>query len=205
MRIFLLSLAATLAAQVIEFENNGLQYQTLTRGGVTIMYAHLPTSTTREYAAMQVAISNGSKTSWMVKPDDFSFRRTDGGVVKPEPPRNVVSRFLDRGSRQDVIRLTTTYEASLYGLSRIQSTNGYEQRRQQMLGEMSSAKIKAAAAASAIVFVSTKLKAGESTDGAIFFPMPPAAKSLGQGKLVVQAAGETFEFLLEENGKIIDK
>lgn len=201
---FLLALCSALPAQVIEFENNGLQYQTLTRGGVTIMYAHLPVTTTREYAALQVAVSNGSKTSWTVKIEDFTFRRSDGTMTKPEAPRNVVNRFLDRGSRQDVIKLTTTYEASLYGLSRIQSTNGYEQRRQQMLGEMGSARIKAAAAASAIVFVSTKLKAGESTDGAIFFPLL-ATKTLGQGRLVVQAAGETFEFLTEENGKVIDK
>lgn len=195
-------LLAALPAQVIEFENNGLRYQTLTRGGVTVMYAHLP-APTKDYAVLQVAVSNGSKVAWVVKPEDFTFRRKDGGVVKPEPARVVVGKFLDKASRNDVIKLLTTYEATLYGLSRIQSTNGYEQRRQQMLGELTSAKIKAAAAASVIAFVQAKLKAGESTDGAMFFPIP-GAKALGAGRLEVSAAGERFEFLPEENGKVVE-
>jgi hypothetical protein len=196
-----LLLIAALPAQVIEFENNGLRYQTLTKGGITVMYAHLPTAT-KDYAVLQVAVSNGAKVAWNVKPEDFVFRRTDGTVAKPEPPRIVVGKFLDRASRNDVIRLLTTYEATLYGLSRIQSTNGYEQRRQQMLGELTSAKIKAAAAASVIAFVNAKLKAGESTDGAMFFPI--TGKTLGAGRLEVNTAGERFEFLAEENGKVLN-
>ena len=43
-------------AQVIEFESNGLTYQTLTRGELTIMYAVLPTHI-KNYAIIQVAIS----------------------------------------------------------------------------------------------------------------------------------------------------
>ena len=50
-------------AQIIEFESGGLKYKTLTHNGVTIMFASLPTHV-REYAILQVAISNGSPVSW---------------------------------------------------------------------------------------------------------------------------------------------
>lgn len=186
---------APLAAQVIEFENNGLRYQTLTRGGVTIMYAHLPTQT-RDYAVMQISISNGSKTSWNFKPEDFAFRRLEGSELKAEQARVVVGRMIEKGSRDEAIRLVTAYEASLYGMSRFRAPSGYEQRRQQMLAELTSVKIKAAAAASAIAFAATKLKPGESTDGAVFYSTQ--GKPLGAGRLIVQAAGEVFEFNPEE-------
>ncbi|MGD0618078.1 MAG: hypothetical protein ABSB67_10510 [Bryobacteraceae bacterium] len=57
---------------------------------------------------------------------------------------------------------------------------------------MASAKLKAAAAASAIALVSTRLLPGDSTDGAVFFPSN--GKPLGAGKLVIHAAAESFEF-----------
>ena len=85
-----------------------------------------------------------------------------------------------------------TYELSLYGLTRYKSTNGYEQRRQSAFAEVSSTKIKAAAAASAVAFPSVKLMPGQSTDGAVFYPT--GGKGLGAGKLRIQAAGEMFEF-----------
>ncbi len=100
--------------------------------------------------------------------------------------------MIERGSRVDVIKLVSAYENSLYGLSRFKSTNGYEARRQSALAEVSSTKLKAAAAASAIAFVTTKLAPGQSTDGAIFYPT--AGKPLGPGRLVVNTAGEVFEF-----------
>ncbi len=187
--------AISAAPQVITFETNGLNYQTLTKGGLTIMFAQLPILT-KDYAVLQVAISNGAKTSWNVKPDDFTFRPDQGVPLKPEAPRIVVNRFIERGGRDDAIRLMTTYEAGLYGLSRVRSISGYEQRRQQMLAELTSAKIKAAAAASAIAFVSAKLKPGESTDGAVFFAT--GGKPLPLGKLTVNAGGEQFEFLTIE-------
>ena len=37
-----LALAATLAAQVIEYEANGSKYQTLSRQGLTVIITHLP-------------------------------------------------------------------------------------------------------------------------------------------------------------------
>ena len=68
---------------------------------------------------------------------------------------------------------------------------------------MGSARIKAAAAASVIAFVAAKLKAGESTDGAMFFPVAQG-RPLGQGRLVVNVAGERFEFLPEDGGKVVE-
>ena len=74
----------------------------------------------------------------------------------------------------------------------MKSTSGYEVRRQSALAEVSSTKLKAAAAASAIALVDTKLPPGDSTDGAIFFQT--FAKPLGGGKLVVRTNTDTFAF-----------
>lgn len=178
-------------SQAIEFESNGLRYQTLTRDGLTIMFASLPTQV-RDYAVLQVAVSNGSPSARTVKPEDFRFVRKDGGVVQASPARYVVQQFLEKAGRNDVIRLVGTYEVGLYGLSRFQSTNGYEQRRQAALAEVSSSRLKAAAAASAIVLVSTRLQPGESTDGAVFFVVQ--GKELGEGKLVATVGAAQFEF-----------
>ncbi len=183
--------AEQLFAQAIEFEQNGLRYQTLTKNGLTIMFTTLPTHV-RPYEILQVAISNGSEVSWTVKPEDFVFQRADGTSIAPDPPRSVVDRMLTSSGRGDVIKMVSTYELGLYGLSRLNSTSGYEKRRQSALAEVSSAKLKAAAAASAVVYVSTKLQPGQSTDGALFYGV--AGKPLGSGKLVIRAAGEIFEF-----------
>lgn len=177
--------------QVIEFESAGLRYQTLTRNGVTIMYARLPAHV-REYSVLQVAVSNGSGKPWTIRPEDFVFHRDDGSSLITTPARNVVRELMDKAGRNDVIKLVSTYESGLYGMSRIRSTNGYEQRRQAALAEVNSTKLKAAAAASAIAFVQIKLTAGESTDGAVFFDTN--AKPLGAGKLIVRASGVVFEF-----------
>jgi hypothetical protein len=180
-----------LQAQVIEFESSGLHYRTMTRSGLTIMFAPLP-SHVREYAIFEVAISNGSPVSWTVKPEDFRYQRQDGSVTPAAPALTVVNELLAHASRHDVVKLVSTYEASIYGNSRLMSTNGYEQRRRSALAEVNSARIKAAAAASAIALVLTRLKSGESTDGAVFFPN--GGKALGPGTLRVHAAGEDFVF-----------
>ena len=193
-------LASTLAlscqAQVIEFESNGLNYQTLSKGGVTIMYAPLPTHI-KDYSIIQIAVSNGSPISWTLKPEDFAFERTDGEVVPGSTAKSVVTRLMQSGGRTDVIKLVQTYEMSIYGLTRFKSTNGYEQRRQAAFGSVSSTKLKAAAAASAVAFSSTKLPPGQSTDGAIFFEH--SGKGLGAGRLVVKAGGEVFRFDLQDD------
>jgi len=191
-----LLLAACMAApllqgQVIEFESGGLRYQTLTRQGLTVMFAPLPAQI-RNYVILQVAVVNGSGEPRLVRPEDFRFVREDGTVLQAVPPRRVVQTFLERSGRNDVIRMVTLYEMGLYGNTRFRSTNGYEQRRQQALAEVSSPRLKAAAAASAIVLVAVKLEPGESTDGAIFFEVPE--KKLGEGKLVAAIGQDVFEF-----------
>lgn len=187
---FVLAVAPA-CAQIIEFESNGLKYQTLTKEGVTLMFAPIP-SHVRGYAILQVAVQNGSPVTWTVKPEDFSIHSDDGTVIPATPAREVVNEMIDKAGRGDVIKLVTAYESTLYGNSRYKATNGYEARRQNALATLGSNKLQAAAAASAIVMVPTKLKSGGSTDGAVFFPM--SAKTVGSGKLFVRAAGAVFEF-----------
>jgi hypothetical protein len=197
-RFALLVFAGTVAAaQVIEFESGGLKYQTLTRNSLTVMFAHLPANV-REYSILQVAISNGAHTSWTVRPEDFWFIRPDGTTINAATARQVVGGFIERGNRGDVVKLVSTYEMALYGMTRFKPTNGYEQRHQAALAEVSSTRIKAAAAASAIALVQTKLAAGQSTDGAVFFPSD--GKPLGPGRIVMRSAAGLFEFNAEEPG-----
>lgn len=196
-RAFLLAailLIPAVHAQVIEFESAGLKYKTLTRNGVTIMFAMLP-SHVREYVILQVAISNGSPISWAVRPEDFRFERSDGQVIQALPAKDVVNDLREKAGRGDVIKLISAYEAALYGNIKLRSTNGYESRRQNALAEVGSTKIKAAAAASAIALGTTKLAPGQSTDGAVFYPNQ--GKPLGTGQLIVNTAGETFVFPVE--------
>jgi len=177
--------------QVIEFDNRGLHYQTLTRRGVTVMFAHMPTHL-REFSVLQVAVSNGSQAPYSIRPEDFRFVRADGTSIPAVSADQVVNMLLEKGSRNDVIRLVTAYESGLYGIQRMVSTNGYELRRQAALAEVQSAKLKAAAAASAIALVQTRLPGGETTDGAVFFSHE--GKPLTGGHVVVQTNSDTFEF-----------
>src|SRR5215470_12624471 len=191
----LLAAIAPAASQVIEFESGGLKYKTLTRNGVTIMAAPIPTHV-RDYSVIQIAVSNGSQLPWMIKTEDFQYFKADGSPpLQPARPGAVVSELIDKAGRNEVIRLVGTYETGLYGLTRINSTNGYEQRRQAAMTALGSARLTAAAAASAIAFVTIKLRPGQTTDGAIFYPNH--AKPLEKGKLVVHAAAEVFELPLE--------
>ena len=177
-------------AQVIEFESNGLKYQTLTKSGVTIMFATLP-QRLHDYTILQVAVSNGSKAPYIIRPEDFTYVRLDGSVLRASAARVVVTLLEEKGSASDVIKLVTSYENSIYGNQKLKSTNGYEQRRQSVLA-MGSVKLKAAAAASALALVQTKLMPGESTDGAVFFPTE--GKLLGFGHLVVRTNTDIFDF-----------
>ena len=181
-------------AQIIEFESSGLKYKALTRGGVTIMVAELPTRV-REYAILQVAVSNGSPTQWTVKPEDFRFERAPGSPIQALPAKTVIGSLLERAGRGDVSKLVTAYESALSGNSRVHSTNGYEARRQDAMAEFGNSRLRAAAAASAIAFITTRLLPGQSTDGAVFYPN--AGKPLGAGRLVVNAAAETFVFPMD--------
>lgn len=189
-----LGLCSLLQSQVIDFESNGLHYKTLTKSGITVMFAYLP-SHVKDYSIMQVSVSNGSPVSWMVKPEDFSYRNADGTVSQASPALTVVNSLIAKASRHDVIKLVTTYENGLYGNIKMQTTNGYERRRESALADGMSARLKAGAAASAIALVATKLGSGESTDGAVFFSN--GGKSFGPGTLVVHTGGELFEFPAE--------
>src|SRR5438270_3690339 len=86
-----------LGAQVIEFEANGLRYKTLTKNGVTIMFAPLP-SHVREYSIIQIAVSNGSKVSWTIKPEDFTYQREDGTIAEAAPALTVVNSLIEKAS-----------------------------------------------------------------------------------------------------------
>ena len=178
-------------SQVIEFESKGLHYQALTKNGITVMFATLPAHI-KDFNIIQVTITNGSPLSWTVKPEDFSFVRQDGIRLESVSADGVVESLLQRASRNDVIKLQLLYENTIYALTNFRSTNGYEKRRQTAMGMFVNPRFKAAAEASAIAFAQTKLKPGESTDGAVFFESKD--KVLGQGHLVVHTASEQFEF-----------
>jgi hypothetical protein len=189
-----LSIAAR-AQAIIDFESAGLKYKAMTLGGVTVMFSLLPMHI-RDYAIVQVAVSNGSSVSWTVKAQDCSFQKPDGQIIQALAARTVVGTLSEKGKRGDVIKLIAAYEASLFNNMQIHSTNGYEARRQSAFADLGSSKLKAAAAASAIALVTTNLAPGQSTDGAVFYPNQ--GKPLGTGKLIVNMAGETYVFPLED-------
>jgi hypothetical protein len=186
-----LGVSVLLHAQVIEFESNGLRYKTLTKGSMTVMFAYLPPHV-KDFSIVQVSISNGSPVSWTVKPEDFTYRRQDGGDLQASPAIAVVNSLLAKSSRHDVIKLVTTYENQLYGNIKMQVTNGYERRREDALAVGMPIRFKAGAAAAAIALVSTKLGSGESTDGAVFFVN--GGRLIGPGIMIVHTGGEIFEF-----------
>ncbi len=191
-------LGSAVRGQIIEFESGGLKYRALTHDGFTIMFAVLNTRV-RDYAILQVAVSNGSPVSWPIGPEDFKFVRPDGQTIQALPASTVVGTLLAKAGRGDVMKLVTAYEAGLYGNAQMRSTNGYEARRQNALAEVGSTKLKAAAAASAIALAPTKLAPGQSTDGAVFYANQ--GKPLGAGQLIVTAAGATFVFPMEADAR----
>ena len=182
--------APYLHAQVIEYVSNGMKYQTLTRSGVTVIFTHLP-ERIHEYTILQAVIANGSAAPYIVRPEDFSFLRNDGTVVKAVGATTVVDMLMLKGSGSDVSKLVTTYEMGVYGNPHFKSNNGYEKRRQAALG-MNSSKLRAAAAASAIAMVQTKLNPGDTTDGAVFFASE--GRPLVGGHIVVRTSTDLFEF-----------
>jgi hypothetical protein len=177
----------------MEFQSHNLDYEALTKNGITVMFATLPPHI-KDFNIVQVTITNGSLVSWTVKPSDFSFVRQSGATLQPVSADDVVESLLQKASRTDVIKLQLLYEDSIYGLSNFRSTNGYEQRREAAMAQFVNRSFKAAAAASAITLVPAKLKPGESTDGAVFFENRSKDKSLGPGRLIAKTCGETFIF-----------
>lgn len=177
----------------IEFQSHGLDYEALTKNGITVMFAPLPQHISN-FNVVQVTVTNGSLVSWTVKATDFNFTRHDGTVLVPMSADYVVETLLEKANRNDVIKLQLLYENTIYALSNFRSTNGYEQRREAAMAQFVNRGFKAAAAASAITFVATKLKPGDSTDGAVFLENRTKEKSLGAGRFVAHSCGEVFMF-----------
>lgn len=187
----LLSAYAGASAQVIEFESGGLKYQSLTRKGVTIMCARMP-SQLKEYALVQVAISNGSDMYATLSPEDFSYTRTNGRVVSAASADDVVDTIMRNGNHNDLVKLVAAYENAIYNIPNMRLENGYQKRREAALAFGTSVKFKAAAAASAIAFVNSRVPPGQSTDGAIFFQMD--GNKFPSGRIVVHSGSDIWEF-----------
>jgi hypothetical protein len=183
------------------FESHGLQYEALTRNGITVMFAALPAHI-KEYNVVQITITNGSAVSWTVKPSNFSFVRQDGTILQTVSADDVVESLLEKAGRNDVIKLQLMYEDSIYALANYRPTNGYEKRREDAMAMFVNSRFKAAAAASAISLVQIKLKPGDSTDGAVFFENRTKERALGTGRFVAQTCGETFGFPVYSEAKL---
>jgi hypothetical protein len=177
----------------LQFESHGMEYEALTKNGITVMFAPLPPHI-KDFNVIQVTVTNGSPVPWTVRPGDFSYIRQDGTVLSSVSADDVVESLLERASRTDVVKLQLLYESSIYALSNYRPTNGYEQRREAAMAQFVNPRFKAAAAASAITFVAMKLKPGDSTDGAIFFENHTKEKALGSGRLIAHTCGENFFF-----------
>jgi len=160
---------------------------------VTLMFTHLP-GALHQYVIVQVAISNGSPGPYVIRPEDFTFERSDGQAIRAVSARAVIDMLLQKANGNDAIKLVTTYESGIYGNPHLKSTNGYESRRQAVIASTGNKKT-TALLASALALVQTKLALGESTDGAVFFPTD--GKPLGSGRLVVRTNTDVFEFNAE--------
>src|SRR5580693_6150678 len=101
-------------AQVIEYEANGLKYQTETIKGLTVIVTHLPNHVAG-FGLIQVSVANGSKIYWTVKPESFSYVFPAGSIAAL-PADVVVDMLLDKASHADVVKLVNSYEASLYAI-----------------------------------------------------------------------------------------
>jgi hypothetical protein len=177
-------------AQVVEFSSNGLNYQALTRDGLTIMYARMPVAI-REFGVIQVAVSNGGSKIRTLKATDLVFHPDTGGAIRAASTSEVINDLFRHAGYNEVVKLQQAYERVLYGNQHIRSSNGYEMRRLSALA-FGNKGLKAAAAASAITFVNSDLSAGDSTDGAVFFPN--RGQELGPGRIVIEFDGLEFEF-----------
>jgi hypothetical protein len=176
----------------LEFESGGLKYQALTKGGVTVMVAPLPTRILG-YSILQVAVTNGSDENKLVLPEKFRFQPTVGRAIQALSANAVVKDVLDRAGRNDVGRLIGVYEAALFGNTNLELRFGYEARRKDAMA-IGGGRMKAAAAAAAVVLGSSRLEPGQSNDGAVF--LPTSNKPLGAGTLVLETQDQRYEFKL---------
>ena len=185
-------LGTPVSPQAIEFESGGLKYQALTKSGLTVMVAPLNTRILG-YSILHVTVSNGSVEEQTIMPEKFRFQPATGKPIQAISARAVVGDVLNRAGRNDVGRLIGVYEGALFGNSNLELRHGYEARRKDAMA-IGSTRMRAAAAAAAVVLGSHTLESGGSIDGAIF--LPSKNKPLPAGILTLEAAGETFEFTL---------
>lgn len=177
--------------QVIEFTSNELEYMTLSRGGLTLMYAPLP-MTIRDFAVIQVSYSNGSGENQFVRPTDFIYTSNSGRRIRAASEEVVVRELYQKAGHSEVVKLQAVYEKALYGSQSIRSSNGYESRRRAAIARGPEG-LRAAAAASALSFVTMEMESGESTDGAVFFSN--GGEPLEPGTLEIRLTnGKRFEF-----------
>lgn len=178
-------------AQVIEFTSNGLEYMTLSRGGLTLMYAPLP-MTIRDFAVIQVSYSNGSGENQFVRPTDFIYTSNSGRRIRAAAEEVVLRELYQKAGHSEVVKLQAVYEKALYGSQSVRSSNGYESRRRAAIARGPEGLL-ASAAASALSFVTMELKSGQSTDGAVFFTN--GGEPLEPGTLEIRLTnGKRFEF-----------
>jgi hypothetical protein len=190
--VALILTSAAARTQVIEYEANGQKYQTVTHKGLTVIVTHMPNHVAG-FGLIQVSIANGSGIYWTADPQGFTYIK-QGVPMSALSANDVVDLLLAKGSHSDVVKLVTSYENTLYGIPHMRSTNGYEQRRQGSMTLGVSAKLEAAAVASAIALAKVRIAPGQSTDGAVFIPLTHEMKTLAGGRLMFKAEGETFEF-----------
>ena len=182
---------AVLCPQVIEFQSSGLDYQVLTRQGLTVMCAAMSLRTSR-YSLLHVAVSNGSDRPWVVGSQAFTFEYDDGSTIRAVPEQRVIDQFFRNAGRSELLKLQRAYEGAILDNRYARPNNGYEKRRLSALA-MGAKGLRASAAAAAIAFVSGKLHPGDSTDGAMFFST--SGRGLKSGRIIARVEGETFEFL----------
>ena len=147
---------------------------------------------TARYSLVHVAVSNGSEETWQVDTASFAIEYDSGERVRAVSEQRVIDEFFRTARRSELVKLQAAYEAAVYTNQYIRPNNSYEKRRLSALA-IGPKGLKASAAAAAITFVSGKVHPGDSTDGAVFFPVP--GRNPGQGKIVAELGGETFEFL----------
>jgi len=189
--IVLCAVLAAALGQVIEFKSNGLNYMTLSRDGLTLMYAPLPL-TIRDFAVVQVSYSNGTGEAQLIDPTDFVYTPEGGSPTRAVSEDVVIQELYRKAGRSEVMKLQAFYEKALYGSQPMRSSNGYEARRRSALARGPEG-LRAAAAAAAICLVRMEMKPGESTDGAVFFMND--GHEIKPGKLEVrQDNGRVFEF-----------
>src|ERR1700743_2063193 len=114
--------AAFVCAQVIEYEVNGMKYQTLSRQGLTVIVTRMPNHVAG-FGLVQVSISNGSDKYWTVDPEGFTYVSPVASAMGISAGQ-VVHVLPDKGSHADGVKLVKSYENALYAIPHMRTNNG---------------------------------------------------------------------------------